>query len=143
MHFTDALDLFHLSRVPKPAAMSVAKPVLRILDYRQALDFYTEWLGFAIDWEYRSGADLPVYLQVSMNGLSLHLTEHPDDCLPGGKVHIDDFPNLKTFHERLPESPFARPAIGPASWDESVTVMEVSDPFGNRILFTDNTPYTL
>jgi catechol 2,3-dioxygenase-like lactoylglutathione lyase family enzyme len=140
MHFTDAMDLFYFSRVSKTPAMSIAKPVLRILDYRKALDFYTGWLGFTVDWEYRFAEGFPVYLQVSLNGLSLHLTEHQNDCSPGGKVHIDDFPDLRIFHEQLPGD-FDKPEIGPAFWDEGITAMEIADPFGNRLVFTENTPF--
>lgn len=61
--------------------------MLRIFDYAKAIEFYIDWLGFKIDWEDKP-EHRPVYLQVSKDDISLHLTEHHDDCCPGSKVFI-------------------------------------------------------
>ena len=51
-------------------------PTFRILDYKKAMDFYIQGLGFNIDWEHRFGPTEPVYMQISRNGLTLHLSEN-------------------------------------------------------------------
>ena len=51
-------------------------PTFRILDYNKATDFYIQALGFNIDWEHRFGSNEPVYMQISRNGLTLHLSEN-------------------------------------------------------------------
>ncbi len=53
-----------------------AIPTFRILDYAKAIEFYIEGLGFVLDWEHRFGAEEPVYMQISRNGLILHLSEN-------------------------------------------------------------------
>ncbi len=73
-----------------PAAI----PVFRIFDYEKFRAFYVKWLGFSIDWEHRPEEQSPVYLQVSLDQVCLHLTEHHGDCCPGGKAFIE-FKGLK------------------------------------------------
>lgn len=58
-------------------------PLLRIFDRKKAEEFYIQWLGFSVDWEHRFEDDLPLYIQVSKAGITLHLTEHHGDCSPG------------------------------------------------------------
>jgi len=58
-------------------------PILRIFDVAKAKDFYAGFLGFTIDWEHRFDDRAPLYLQVSRNGLVLHLSEHHGDGTPG------------------------------------------------------------
>ena len=43
-------------------------PTFRIKDYKKAIEFYVDFLGFSIDWEHRFGDAEPVYMQVSNNG---------------------------------------------------------------------------
>ncbi len=63
-------------------------PVLRMYDIAKTREFYLDWLGFGIDWEHRYGENFPLYMQVSKDGIKLHLTEHHGDCTPGSKVFI-------------------------------------------------------
>ena len=51
-------------------------PTLRILDASEAQAFYVERLGFRIDWQWRHEPHLPVFMQVSRDGLALYLSEH-------------------------------------------------------------------
>lgn len=109
-------------------------PVLRIFDGALAKRFYVDWLGFAVDWEHRLDAHSPLYMQVSRGAAVLHLTEHHGDCCPGAKIfiHTDD---VESLHRELSErfNPNMRPGIGLAPWNAKV--MEVIDPFGNRLCF--------
>ncbi len=109
-------------------------PVLRIFDLDKAREFYIDWLGFKIDWQHRYGDDFPVYMQVSRGDIILHLTEHHGDACPGAKVFIR-FPDLIAYHTDLlaRKYKYNRPGLEDAPWNAKA--MEVSDPFGNRIVF--------
>lgn len=118
--------------------MTLAIPIFRIFDYQKALDFYVNWLGFTVDWEHTFGEGFPIYLQVSMGDITLHLSEHHGDCSPGARVHIQDYPGLTTYHQSLlaKDYKYNRPGIEKAFWNSNVNSMEVIDPFGNRLTFT-------
>jgi hypothetical protein len=71
-------------------------PILHIDNYELAKNFYVDWLGFKIDWEFRFEPTFPVYRQISRDGLLLHLSEHKGDN-PGGlvcHVEVDDLDAL-------------------------------------------------
>ena len=110
-------------------------PIFRIFDYKKAIEFYVDWLGFKIDWEER-GKGKPIYMQVSKNSIKLHLTEHHGDCCPGSKVFIV-FSDIKKYHERIIKKDYKynKPELGEAPWN--ATVMQVTDPFGNKLLFNE------
>jgi len=116
----------------------IVKPILRIFDYDKALEFYIHWLGFQIDWEYKAEA-APVYLQVSMGSIVLHLSEHHGDSTPGARVFIDDFPNLAAYHQQLRNKNYKynRPGIAAPFYDEQAIEVTVTDPFGNRLTFVE------
>jgi catechol 2,3-dioxygenase-like lactoylglutathione lyase family enzyme len=111
-------------------------PIFRIFDYDKAIEFYITWLGFSIDWEDKPDS-APHYLQVSLNGIRLHLTEHHGDCTPGARAYIDQFEGLKEFHIKLLAKPykFNRPGLEASPFAENEVCMEVIDPFGNRLTF--------
>jgi catechol 2,3-dioxygenase-like lactoylglutathione lyase family enzyme len=48
-------------------------PLLRIFDVDKAKEFYVGYLGFSLDWEHHFEENTPAYLQVSRDGLVLHL----------------------------------------------------------------------
>lgn len=114
-------------------------PVLRIFDYEKAVDFYVKWMGFKIDWKHQVSDNTPVYMQVSRGDVVLHLTEHPTDCSPGAKAVID-CEGLQRFHKRLLESNYKsnKPGLEHSAW--GTMVMEVTDPFNNRLLFNERQP---
>ena len=115
-----------------------AIPLLRIFDLSKAEEFYIDWLGFQSDWQHRFEPDLPVYWQISKNNLVLHLTEHHGDCCPGAKVFVE-CNGLQIYHAELlaKNYRFNRPGLETAPWN--ALTMEVVDPFGNRILFSEST----
>jgi hypothetical protein len=120
-------------------ANTIARPIFRIFDYSKAPEFYVYWLGFKIDWEDKP-EKASVYLQISLDDIVLHLTEHHGDCSAGARVHIENFPRLKEYHKMLLDKnyQFNRPGIGVTPWDSKTYCMEVIDPFGNRLTFTGN-----
>lgn len=108
-------------------------PVLRIFDVAKAREFYTDFLGFTIDWEHTFDDHAPVYLQASRDGALLHLSEHHGDASPGATVRIlvTDVMRLhRELHER--EYRYARPGVETMPWGLEVAVL---DPFANRVVF--------
>lgn len=61
-----------------------AVPILRSFDEARARAFYLDFLGFKVDWENRFEPDGPLYMQISLDGFCLHLSEHHGDDNPGG-----------------------------------------------------------
>ncbi len=57
-------------------------PILRSFDEAKAREFYVGWLGFTIDWEHRFEPDTPLYMQVSRDGIGLHISHHHGDGSP-------------------------------------------------------------
>jgi len=115
-----------------------AVPILHIHGYEAAKAFYVDWLGFVIDWEFRFEPGFPVYMQVSLGGVVLHLSEHkggnpgPSMC----HIDVDDLDALvKGWKARRPE--FSQtPEIAP--WNAKH--LELADPFGNRLGINQELP---
>ena len=116
--------------------MAVVKPILRIFDYQKTIEFYVDWIGFTIDWEHRLN-DSPVYIQISLGDVVLHLSEHHGDGSPGGRVFIDNCAGLKEFHQMLigKNYKYNKPGLEVPFWDNNALEMTVVDPFGNQLLF--------
>lgn len=116
--------------------MQAAVPIFRIFDIPKAIDFYCGYLGFQKDWEHRFGENFPLYMQVSRNGLAIHLSEHHGDATPGSAIIIH-MSEIRAFHRQLQSSDyrFANPGLETTPWGSlDVTV---TDPFGNRIVFSE------
>ena len=113
-----------------------AIPIFRIFDVEKAREFYVEFLGFTVDWEARFDDTAPVYMQVSRDGLVLHLSEHHGDGCPGATV-TERTAGLDDDHREITAKGyrFMRPGIEIAPWN--ARVMEVIDPFGNRLRFNE------
>lgn len=114
-------------------------PVLRIFDYAKAKEFYIDWLGFAVDWEHTFEPESPLYIQISRDDITLHLSEHHGDGSPGAKVFVE-FQNIAGFHRDLTSKnyKFNKPGLEKTPWN--AICMEVIDPFGNRLLFSEGQP---
>ncbi len=111
-------------------------PIFRIFDYQKAVEFYVDWLGFKIDWEHKFDENSPIYMQVSRDGIVLHLSEHHGDCAPGSKafITIDD---VRSLHREIcaKEYKYNRPGLEQAFWN--APCFEVIDPFSNKLLITE------
>ena len=112
-------------------------PILRVFSVDKAKEFYLEFLGFTLDWEHRFAADLPFYMQVSRGALCLHLSEHHGDACPGSTVFVR-MRGVETLHRELTAKSYRylRPGVERAPW--GAKVMELTDPFGNRIRFNED-----
>ena len=114
-------------------------PILRIFDVVKTREFYVGFLGFTVDWEHRFDDRAPIYMQVSRGRLVLHLSEHHGDACPGSTVFVR-LTGLDAYHREITAKGYAymRPGIEQAPW--SARVMEVIDPFGNRLRFNEDMP---
>ncbi len=112
-------------------------PILRIFSVDKAKEFYLDFLGFSLDWEHRFADDLPLYMQVSRGSLRLHLSEHHGDACPGSTVFVR-MRGIEALQRELAAKAYRylRPGVKQAPW--GARVMEVTDPFGNRIRFNED-----
>ena len=109
-------------------------PTLRILDYQKSIDFYTNYLGFTVDWEHRFGPKEPVYMQVSLRGLVLHLSENKRFD-PGIIVFVDT-KQIRSLHKTLcKRNQAVTPEVEATPWQ--TLQMEIEDPAGNLLRFNE------
>ncbi|MFE4108845.1 glyoxalase superfamily protein [Kosakonia sp. YIM B13611] len=108
-------------------------PILRIFDVRKAQEFYLEFLSFSVEFEHRFEPGLPLYMGIAREGLQLHLSEHHGDASPGATIFIP-LNNIALLRDELhgKQYGYGRPEIVKQDWGD---VMEVHDPFGNRLRF--------
>jgi hypothetical protein len=110
-------------------------PTFRILDYEKAMNFYIDYLGFEIDFEHRFGPTEPVYMQISKNGLVIHLTENKR--FQTNTIVFVETKGIGDFHRELCErNPTKKiPDISRTNWE--TLQMEIQDPFGNLLRFNE------
>ena len=111
-------------------------PILRIFSVEKAKEFYVDFLGFKIEWEHRFHDNMPLYAEVSRGNLKLHLSEHHGDASPGSTVFVW-MRGIEAFHKELMAKKYRynRPGLEDAPWD--ARNVEVNDPFGNKIRFSE------
>ena len=111
-------------------------PTLRIFDVAAAKQFYVDFLGFSVDWEHRFEENFPLYMQISREDCILHLSEHHGDCTPGSRIIIDT-KGIDQLHAELvaQDYKYVKPQVEPTDWGSRV--MDVIDPFGNRLTFSE------
>lgn len=117
-------------------AFSPAIPVFRIFSVEKAREFYLDFLGFTLDWEHRFEPDLPVYMQVSRGPVVLHLSEHHGDACPGSTAFVR-MRGVRDYHGEISARNYRymRPGVERRDWTEAEVT--VTDPFGNRIHFSE------
>ncbi len=114
-------------------------PILRSFSEDKAREFYCGFLGFAVDWEHRFAPEAPLYMQVSRDGIVLHISEHHGDGSPGSHVRVE-VTGLRAFHAELSEKRYRnnRPGLERPEWGG--LEMTVIDPVNNRITFAERDP---
>jgi catechol 2,3-dioxygenase-like lactoylglutathione lyase family enzyme len=115
--------------------LSPAIPILRIFAEDKAKEFYLDFLGFTLAWEHRFEANFPLYVAIKRSDLTLHLSEHHGDATPGSTIFVP-MKNIDAFQQELKAKnyKYAKPAIQDLPWGR---MMEVADPFGNKIRFCE------
>lgn len=111
-------------------------PVLRMFDYGKAVEFYVNWLGFKIDWEHQFEEKTPIYMQISLGEMVLHLSEHHGDSSPGANVYVE-CEGVKEFHKELIDKKYKynRPGLEKTFYNS--WCVTVNDPFYNKISFNE------
>ncbi|CAH2802704.1 MAG: Glyoxalase family protein [uncultured Paraburkholderia sp.] len=101
----------------------------------KAREFYVDFLGFSVDWEHRFGDNFPLYAQVRRSDLVLHLSEHHGDATPGSTIFVP-VRDIDALHRELQAKnyKYAKPGVEALPWGK---VLEVADPFGNRLRFCE------
>lgn len=109
-------------------------PILRIFDEAKAKDFYLAFLGFALDWEHRFEANMPLYAQISLGECVIHLSEHHGDASPGSAVRIpvDD---VDGYHAQITSKGYKYMRPGIDVMPSGTREIQVIDPFFNRLMF--------
>lgn len=112
-------------------------PILRIFDQTKAREFYLDYLGFKLGFEHRFGKDMPLYMGINRDGVTLHLSEHHGDACPGSavRIQVDD---AREFHTELKHKHYTylNPGIDDMPWGSREVC--VQDPFGNRLVFWED-----
>lgn len=116
--------------------LSPAIPIIRIFSEAKAKEFYLDFLGFALEWEHRFEEHFPVYAQIRRSDLTLHLSEHHGDATPGSTIFVP-VEDMDALHSELTAKNYryAKPGVEELPWGR---VVEVADPFGNRIRFCES-----
>ena len=113
-----------------------AIPVFRIFSLEKAREFYLDFLGFEVEWEHRFVPDAPVYMRVSRGRLAIHLSEHHGDGTPGSLAYVH-MTGVKELHRELKEKNYRYNHPGLVEQEWGMTELTVTDPFNNRITFTE------
>ncbi len=123
------------TRIDGDIALERIFPILRMFDEAKAREFYIDFLGFEVEWEHRFGENFPLYMQVSRAGMGLHLSGHHGDATPGSIIFVT-MHGVHAFQRELAAKDyrFMKPGVEELPWGD---VMEVTDPFGNRIRFCE------
>lgn len=118
--------------------MTVEKviPVLRIFDYKKAIEFYVDWLGFKVEWEHHFEENAPVYMEITKGNITFHLSEHHGDGTPGTHVFIW-CDGVEAYHKELivKKYKYNRPGLEKTFYDS--LAFTANDPFNNRISFNE------
>ena len=114
-------------------------PILRIFSVEKAREFYLDYAGFHLDWEHRFEPGLPVYIQVSREGLVLHLSEHHGDGSPGTRFQVT-YQGVRELHAELSAKKYNywRPGLTETFW--GTDQLNLLDPFGNKISLCEPKP---
>lgn len=106
-------------------------PILHIGSYEEAKDYYLDWLGFQIDWEFRLEPSFPVYMRISRGDLVLHLSERKGDNPAGVMCHVDVDDSDALMGEWTARRPDLIPEVEIAPWNAKH--ISLRDPFGNTL----------
>ena len=108
-------------------------PQLRMTDWSRSRAFYEKGMGFSVMWEHTFEPGFPVFAELQLDGVSLFLTEHADDCQVGGAAYflVDDVDALLGRLRERGVTVHDEPADTPWNTREMLVV----DPDGNRLRF--------
>lgn len=105
--------------------------MLRVTDARASEKFYCQKLGFKKSWEFDPGEGEPVFIEVTRDKVSLHLSEHAGDGPLGVQIYINVanagllYDELSSNGVSIDDPPYD------AEWGH--TVFELQDLDGNTL----------
>ena len=108
-------------------------PALRITNYARSKAFYTDGLGFVVEWEHRFEPHFPVFMSINRDGMEIFLSEHTGDCQVGGLVHFY-VPDVDACYAEFLKKHIAVKEPPKESMD-GMRDMTVVDPDGNQLRF--------
>lgn len=111
-------------------------PILRIFDYKKAIEFYVDWLGFKINWKHTFDNNTPVYIEIERDGIIIHLSEHHGDGTPGTNVFVW-CNGVKDFHTEIINKKYKYNKPGLEKTFYGSLAVTVIDPFHNQVIFNE------
>lgn len=102
-------------------------------DWERTRAFYTDGLGFNVDWEHRFEPGFPVFAKLTLDGMSIFLTEHAGDCQVGGAAYFL-LHDVDAFFREI-RSRGIPPTEPPEDTPWGTREMTITDPDGNRLRF--------
>ena len=125
-------------RAPSGIMLEPAIPVVSITSALAAKRFYIDFLSFAVDWGWpENHGERPLYAQISRSGATLHLSSHHVDR--GATELFIRMAELDSLYAELSTNADQFPLNVRRTPDDRREIL-VTDPFGNRLRFSENNP---
>ena len=111
-----------------------------MFDVAKTREFYLDYLGFTVDFEHRFGANTPLFMQVSRDGIILQLSEHHGDGSPGASITIELDGGVDDLHAELTAKRYRymRPGVESTEW--GTRELGVIDPARRKDVEARNFP---
>ncbi len=107
--------------------------MLRVADARKSEAFFCGKLGFRKTWEYDPGDGYPVFMEVTRDAVSFHLSEHEGDGPAGIQLYVNVADAKALYEEFTSRSVDIGNAPEEAPWGH--LVFELQDLDGNTLRF--------
>jgi hypothetical protein len=112
-------------------------PVLTIASAAEAKKFYLDFLDFAADWGWPEDGQRPLYAQISRSEVSLHLNEQRPN--KGTSQIFIRCTGLDALQQTLSRKAHGYALHLRATPDDRREI-QITDPFGNVLRFSENNP---
>ncbi len=119
--------------MPLSSRLERCVPTFRVRDATAASRYFCDQLGFSKDWEHRFEPGLPLFVSVSRDGVSIHLSEHTGDGPVEVRVYVYVQDPKALFGELVSRG--ARIVAEPAVQSYGTLEFIVEDLDGNRLRF--------
>ena len=107
--------------------------MLRVTDARASEKYYCEKLSFQKSWEYDPGDGNPVFIEVTRDKVSFHLSEHEGDGPLGIQIYVNVADAQILYDEFSHKGAAIDSPPYEAEWGH--TVFELQDLDGNTLRF--------
>ncbi len=107
--------------------------MLRVADARASEELFCGKLGFHKSWEHDPGDGYPVFLEVTRDNVSFHLSEHQGDGPVGIQIYVNVADSQALFDEFSAKDVNLGEPPSEAAWGD--LVFELQDLDGNTLRF--------